>query len=52
MPCIKGSSGKVSEVHTIIGDLSGYAAVLGYTDGGILKFYHGRQDNVVTNIHK
>jgi penicillin V acylase-like amidase (Ntn superfamily) len=49
LPCVAGTSGKVSEIHIMIEDVSGDAAVFEYTDGGRLKIYHSKQYNVMTN---
>lgn len=49
LPCVVGTTGKVSEVHMMIEDISGDAAIFEYTDGGKLKIYHDKQYNVMTN---
>jgi penicillin V acylase-like amidase (Ntn superfamily) len=49
LPCITGTSGKVSEVHMGIEDVSGDAAVFEYIDGGRSKIYHNKQYDVMTN---
>lgn len=49
LPCIAGTSGKLTEVHMMIEDVAGDAAVLEYTNGGKLKIYHNEQYNVMTN---
>jgi penicillin V acylase-like amidase (Ntn superfamily) len=49
LPCITGTSGKVSEVHMMIEDASGDAAIFEYMEGGEQRIYHGIQYNVVTN---
>lgn len=49
LPCVVGTTGKVSEVHMMIEDVSGDAAIFEYTDGGKLKIYHNKQYNVMTN---
>jgi penicillin V acylase-like amidase (Ntn superfamily) len=49
LPCITGTAGKVSEVHMMIEDISGDAAVFECTDGGKQRIYHNNQYNVMTN---
>lgn len=49
LPCIVGTSRKVSELHMMIEDVSGDAAVFEYVDGGKSKIYHSKQYNVMTN---
>jgi penicillin V acylase-like amidase (Ntn superfamily) len=49
LPCIVGTTGKVSEVHMMIEDVSGDAAIFEYTDGGKSKVYHNKGHNVMTN---
>jgi penicillin V acylase-like amidase (Ntn superfamily) len=49
LPCVVGTTGKVSEVHMMIEDFSGDAAIFEYTDGGRSKIYHSKQYNVMTN---
>jgi penicillin V acylase-like amidase (Ntn superfamily) len=49
LPCKAGTSGKVSELHMMIEDVSGDAAIFEYTDGGRSKIYHDKQFNVMTN---
>lgn len=49
LPCIAGTSRKVSELHVMIEDVSGDAAVFEYTDGGKSKIYHDMKYNVMTN---
>lgn len=49
LPCVVGTTRKVSEVHMMIEDISGDAAIFEYTDGGKLKIYHDKQYNVMTN---
>jgi len=49
LPCIVGTTGKVSEVHMMIEDVSGDAAIFEYTDGGKSKVYHNKGYNIMTN---
>ena len=49
LPCITGTSGKVSEVHMMIEDASGDAAIFEYLEDGKQRIYHGKQYNVMTN---
>jgi penicillin V acylase-like amidase (Ntn superfamily) len=49
LPCIVGTTGKVSEVHMMIEDVSGDSAIFEYTDGGKSKVYHNKEYNVMTN---
>jgi penicillin V acylase-like amidase (Ntn superfamily) len=49
LPCVVGTTGKVSEVHMMIEDVTGDAAIFEYTDGGRPKVYHNKMYNVMTN---
>jgi penicillin V acylase-like amidase (Ntn superfamily) len=49
IPCIVGTTGKVSEVHMMIEDGSGDAAIFEYTDGGRSRVYHNKEYSVMTN---
>jgi penicillin V acylase-like amidase (Ntn superfamily) len=49
LPCIVGTTGKVSEVHMMIEDVSGDSAIFEYTDRGKSKVYHNKEYNVMTN---
>jgi penicillin V acylase-like amidase (Ntn superfamily) len=49
LPCVVGTTGKVSEVHMMIEDVTGDAAIFEYTDGGRSKIYHNKMYNVMTN---
>ncbi|MFZ1876699.1 MAG: linear amide C-N hydrolase [Nitrososphaeraceae archaeon] len=49
LPCIVGTTGKVSEVHMMIENVSGDAAIFEYTDGGKSQVYHNKGYNIMTN---
>lgn len=49
LPCMAGTSGKVSEVHMIIEDNSGDTAIFEYEGDGKPKIYHSSHYNVMTN---
>jgi penicillin V acylase-like amidase (Ntn superfamily) len=49
LPCTAGTSGKDSEVHMMIEDISGDVAIFEYIDAGKPKIYHSSRYNVMTN---
>lgn len=49
LPCIAGNTVKISDLHMMIEDISGDAAVFEYTEGGRSSIYHNKELNIMTN---